>query len=86
MDDTVAVKISNITSIQGQTHTEPRPALIHRLNSGRRTLTVGTLEVHFLLLLQSLSHPSFAVVDSSVVILLTCLAPACPFSLSRCGP
>lgn len=55
-----------------------------QLNSSRQPLAVGTLEFHFLLLFQSLSHPSFAVVCSSLVILLTDLSSACPCLLSCC--
>lgn len=47
-------------------------------SSSRRHLTVGTLEFHFLLLFQSLSHPPLTVVCSPVVILLTDLSSACP--------
>lgn len=56
-----------------------------RSSSSTRPLAVGTLEFHFLLLFQSLSHPSFAVVCSSVVILFTDLSAACPCLMSLCG-
>lgn len=83
MDDSGAVRMKY--SLHSRPNAQQAPSCSHpaESDSSRRPLAVGTLEFHFLFLFQSLSHPSFAVVYSPVVILLTDLSSACPCLLSR---
>lgn len=87
VDDSEGVRIKYSLHPRPNTHRAPsccsHPAL-RKQNNSRRPLAVGTLEVHFLLLFESLSHPSFAAAYSSVAILLTDLSSACPCLLC-CG-